>query len=107
MTTRALEAGARARIVAAAQQAIMNNGFHNGNPVSAFGFANSAYDAILAHLAAEGFVVVPVEPSDKMICAALDDYDKRGRGKQSYRNIYTAMIAAAQEPSNASEDGRP
>ncbi len=56
--------------------------------------------AALSALKAEGFVVVPAEPTDKMICAALDDYDKRGRGKQSYRDIYRAMLQAAQGGDN-------
>lgn len=58
---------------------------------------------VLLGLADKGFVVVPKEPSDKMVCAALDDYDKRGRGKQSYANIYRAMLAAAQEQNDASK----
>lgn len=44
----------------------------------------------------ENWQVVPVEPTDAMICAALDDHDKNYR--QSYSDIYRAMLAAAPKP---------
>lgn len=40
-----------------------------------------------------GLVIVPKEPTDTMIAAACDDFDKRHR-KQSYSDIYRAMVVA-------------
>ena len=44
----------------------------------------------------ENWQVVPIKPTDAMICAALDDHDKNYR--QSYSDIYRAMLAAAPKP---------
>jgi uncharacterized protein with von Willebrand factor type A (vWA) domain len=50
---------------------------------------------VIATLRAAGFVVVPVEPTDAMIDAALschlDDFSRRGIVRAQYR----AMVAAA------------
>jgi hypothetical protein len=35
------------------------------------------------------------EPTQAMIAAACDDFDKRGRGQQSYTHIWQAMIDEA------------
>lgn len=97
---RAIEAGARARVVAAAQQAIMKNGFHDGSPVSAFGFANSAYGAILTALAAEGLVVVPKEPTEAMR-SAVAKFDWESKCDVDWADGYRVMLAAAQEQNDA------
>jgi hypothetical protein len=71
--------------------------------------AEAVITASEAHLKAEGFVVVPVIPTDAMDLAGSREVDSTNPYPRDVAaNIYTAMIrAAAQEPSNASEDGRP
>ena len=53
--------------------------------------AQAALAAYHAHLKAEGFAIVPVEPTDAMIHAAL----ARECSGDMYFSIYCAMIAAA------------
>ena len=50
---------------------------------------------VLRELDKAGFVIVPKEPTNKMIAAALDDHNER-RGKQSYTDAYRAMIRAVE-----------
>jgi hypothetical protein len=49
---------------------------------------------IVAAIEAAGFAIVPKDATDKMVCAALDEFDKRGRGGESYRTIWQAMLRA-------------
>jgi len=51
-------------------------------------------DALLTAINDAGYVIVPKEPTNKMICAALDDFDNR-KSDQSYSQTYRAMIDAA------------
>lgn len=52
-------------------------------------------DKFLASLRANGFAVVPVEPSDDMLFALGDEWESYG--KRTMRDNYVAMLAAAQE----------
>ena len=64
--------------------------------------ATAAITAYLAQREKEGWVMVPKVASDKMICAALDDFVKRA-GYQRFTHIYDAMLAASQEQNDASD----
>lgn len=57
--------------------------------------ATAAITAYLAQAEKEGWVMVPKVANDKMVCAALDDFEKRA-GRQRLTHIYAAMLAAAQ-----------
>lgn len=66
-------------------------------------------EAIQSAFAAGGFVVVPKEPGEEIINAALDEHAKITPSESPFGPdgyfacIYRAMIAASQEPSNASD----
>lgn len=70
---------------------VIANKLENG--VTWEGLPTISARSIVATLDAAGYVIVPKEPTDKMICAALDDYDSR-HGDQSYSQAYRAMIGA-------------
>lgn len=53
-------------------------------------------DAILSALAEAGYVVVPKDPTAKMVRGAVPPLE----GREPIRNIYAAMIRAAQEKTN-------
>lgn len=55
-------------------------------------------DLILESLRAAGYAVVPVEPTDKMVHAGYAAWQEVGVGEE---NVYRAMIAAAQEQTDA------
>lgn len=65
------------------------------------GFNNA--DRILAALDAAGFVVVPKEPTEKMLKAAFNDfigYERQGPQKPPWngRTMWRAMVAVASTP---------
>ena len=67
-----------------------------------YDFANAIEQAAKAQAAPEGFVVVPKEPTPKMIDATWNFDEEIQDMSHNSRNefIYNAMIAAAQEPAN-------
>ena len=52
-------------------------------------------DAFLSALAAAGYAVVPVEPTEAMILAA-PGRDQQGEEESMYHGIYRAMLAASE-----------
>lgn len=68
-------------------------------------FANAIEQAVKAQAVPEGFVVVPKEPTPKMIDATWNYDDEIQDMSHNSRNefIYNAMIEAAQEQVNESE----
>lgn len=50
--------------------------------------------AIIEDLRAGGYVIVPREATNKMICAALDAHDK---GARSYSEIWSAMVCSVSD----------
>jgi hypothetical protein len=99
MNQRALEAGARAIL----PQIITRDISDENNPEARRRVAAAVITAYEAYLKAEGFVVVPTVPTPAMIEAG--DQVMYGRYGCSFETspIYTAMVAASQEPSNASD----
>jgi len=96
--SRAIEAGAKA---AMAHPDMMTFGM-------AMDISAAVITAYEAHLAAEGFVVVPKEPTEDMLArGAAECLDRLYSNVPIYdegdlaRDVYRAMIAASQEPSNA------
>ena len=80
-----------------AAQAYIDGSLHNMRPWSEC----SDYTGLLAHLrnhpaAPEGYVLVPVEPTQEMLNAG---YEAGKDSAWSYKNCYAAMIAAAQKES--------
>ena len=67
-----------------------------------YSFAWSAWQATKAQAVPEGFVVVPKQPTPKMIDATWNFDEEIQDMSHNSRNefIYNAMIAAAQEPTN-------
>ena len=65
-----------------------------------YDFANAVEQEAKAQAIPEGFVVVPKEPTPKMIDAGVDESDVDWK---RLRFAYKAMIEAAQGPANESE----
>ncbi|MGB5902997.1 MAG: hypothetical protein WBH00_09070 [Xanthobacteraceae bacterium] len=96
MNQRAIEAGARA-------DALFDGRTWQAMPKSERQRYIERSRAHHAHLKAEGFVVVPVIPTDDMDLAGSREVDPTNPYPRDVAaNIYTAMIrAAAQEPNDA------
>ena len=95
MNQRALEAGARADALfdGRAWQAMPKSERQRYTDRSR-GYHDALHEA--------GFVVVPREPTQAMRKAAVEADDKR-TGSETCAHIFRIMIAAAQEPTNASD----
>ena len=93
----ALEEAAKARIIEQyGEDAEDGFGEHFSELLEAFKQESAtAITAYLAQAEKDGWVMVPKVASDKMVCAALDDFEKRA-GHQRLTHIYAAMLAAAQ-----------
>lgn len=57
-------------------------------------------------VAAEGWKLVPVEPTDDMEAAAEDDYEQTGATFPQWKSAYRAMLAASPATPPQSPDGR-
>jgi len=97
MNQRALEAGARALCKSM-------HGNHNAEYISSYyaDHATAVITAYEAHLNAEGFVVVPVIPTDDMDLAGSREVDPTNPYPRDVAaNIYTAMLSAATTGENS------